>query len=110
MATQPSETITLRNGTEAEKPLVAAITNTLTNLLNEQPIAFYELVRICREPGYTPFGAAGEPLLRLGLARIFGSTALENGLWEVHEAIREIVLASVEGEGSEIRLISPVVS
>lgn len=43
------ETVTLKNGTVEAKPLVAVTLMSLEHLINPDPIAFYELVMVCRD-------------------------------------------------------------
>jgi hypothetical protein len=71
---------------------------TLQALLDEQPIAFYELVARCRRPDHT---------LREGSATVLEhSGLLDRGT--VPDAVREIVLAAVDGDALALRLTLPV--
>jgi len=71
----------------------------LTNLMRENPIAFYELVMKCRNPEHELFGNTGEVLSPLNLIQ-------PNG--HVHDGIRNIVLSATEGEELDMTLGSPV--
>ena len=102
------EIVTLKNGTEHDASLVASIRYALEKLLETHPIAFIDLVMMCRTPGYEPFGTNGKPLADAGLVRAVGGGAQTSGEWIVHEAVREVVLCSVEGEGLNMRVVSPI--
>jgi hypothetical protein len=77
------------------EPLEAVTMFSVNELFDTEPIAFYELVEIARDPNHKPFGNAGEKLKKLSLLQ-------ENG--EMHSAVREIVLAHTSGEGLDLTL------
>ncbi len=105
------ETVKLRNGTEEARPLVAVVRMSLEKLLKDKPIVLYELVEICRDPKHVPWGIAGDDLVALNL---IGRTQERPQLgpvevrYTVHQSIRNIVLACVEGEDMDMRSVSPV--
>ena len=90
--------VTLRSGVKTTHPLVACVMLTLQALFNEQPIAFYELVARCRWPDHALRRGSAAVLERSGL--------LDRGT--VPDAVREIVLAAVDGDALTLRLTSPV--
>jgi hypothetical protein len=93
------ETVTLHTGHAHAKTLVAVVTVLLRDMIDQgEFILFYEAVTLARNPSHRLFGNAGEKLTAFGI--------LENG--RMHDATREIIVASVEGEGVGMRLRSPV--
>jgi hypothetical protein len=90
--------VTLTSGVKTTHPLVACVMLTLQALFDEQPIAFYELVTRCRQPDHALRGGSAAVLERSGL--------LDCGT--VPDAVREIVLAAVDGDALTLRLASPV--
>ena len=71
----------------------------IRNLMETNPIAFYELVMICRDSNHAPFGNTGDILRNFNLLNTEG---------KVHSSIRNIVISAVTGEGLEMTLGSPV--
>lgn len=99
MTDQAIETVTLRTGHSHAKALVILVNMRLSSMLNNgEGIAFYEAVMLARNPNHRLFGNAGEKLAAFGL--------LQDG--RMHDATREIIVASVEGEGLSMRLRSPL--
>jgi hypothetical protein len=92
------KTVILKNGAEEAEPLVNVTMMSLRKLMEEQPIAFYEFVELCKDSKHQLFGNASEVLNRLGL--IHGGA--------VHDSIRNIVLSATKGDGFEMELINPV--
>lgn len=90
--------VVLKNGAEEVEPLVAVVMMSLRTLLRENPIAFFELVQLCKDRNHKPFGTTGTILEQTSL--------IQNGV--LHDSVRNIVLSAVEGEGLEMRLTSPV--
>lgn len=97
MESQEPEAVTLKNGATEFKPLVAATMLSLGKLLQDNPIAFYELTMKARDSKHEFFGNVGSELKLLALIQ-------ENG--NLHDSIRNIVLSVVEGEGAMMRLTS----
>ncbi len=90
--------VRLRNGNEEAKAAVTVVMMSLRALIDTNPIAFYELVMLSRDPEHIPFGNSGEILSRFAL--------INNG--KVHDTIRNIVVSAVEGDGFDMVLRSPV--
>lgn len=90
--------ITLTGGVITSHALVACMMLTLQALFDEQPIAFYELVARCRQPEHPLLGGSVAVLEHCGL--------LDHGT--VPDAVREVVLAAVDGDALGLRLTSPV--
>ncbi len=92
--------VKLRNSKIEElRILVDAIYTSLKRLLKEQPIAFYDIVMIARDKDYKPFGKNEEVLCQL---------ALINSDNSMHASTRNIILASVEGDILDIKLVNPI--
>lgn len=91
--------VMLRTGEEVPAQLVDVVMVTLEKLIEQNHIAFYGLVRISRDRKYKLFGHTGDVLRTLNLIEADG---------QPNDATRLIVLAAAEGEGLEVRLVSPV--
>jgi hypothetical protein len=98
----PATNVMLRTGKEAPDILVNTTMLALRTLCAEQPIAFYELVMCCRDREHVIFGDAADKMLGL----LEGTDAAGHGL--VHDAVRDIVLAAVDGEDFNMTLQSPL--
>ncbi len=98
------DTIKLKNGSEEAKPLVAVCIMSLKRILGEFPIAFHELVLLARDKDYEIQGGRETiaPALRSGL--VFDGA---NG-FQIHDSDRNIIVSCVEGDGPDMRLVSPV--
>lgn len=98
------ELVRLRNGVKEHRPLVRTVSFVLKKLMDEgKGIVLFELVELCRKPGHKPWDEViGADLKALSLA------TETDGKWHVHSSIRNIVLSSVEGEGMNMTLVSPV--
>ena len=92
------DVIKLKNGTEEVEPLVRVTMMSLRSLMSVNPVAFYELVELCKDRTHVLFGNTGKVLEERSL--------VQNGV--VHDSVRNIVLSAVTGEGLEMRLTSPV--
>ena len=92
------ETVVLKNNQTELKVIVKTTMITLDRLINENPIAAYELVQMCKERDHKPFGNTGSILEGYGL--------LTSG--EIHNTIRNIVLSAFDGEGFDMYLTNPV--
>ena len=90
--------VMLRNGKEAPDILVNTTMLALSTLLSQQPVAFYELVEVCRNKDHVIFGDCASRIERFGL--------MESG--RVHECVRDIVLSAVDGEDFDLTLHSPL--
>lgn len=93
-----SETVTLRTGKEVSKVVVRVVSISLETLMKTDPMSFYELVMVARDPEYQLFPGCGEVLESLEL--------VNEGT--MHGITRDIVLASTEGEGLELSLVNPL--
>lgn len=96
------EVVTLRNGAQEAKPLVAIIWAGIRKLLDDPMgggIVMYELVMKCRDSNHQFFGNTGDRLKALRLVELNGA---------VHNSIRNIVLSSAEGEGLQMSFRCPV--
>jgi len=92
-------TVTLKNGAEEAKALVETVYMCLSNLIEDHPIAFYELVMKCRDGNHELFGNTSTVLSQFAMIQHDGS---------VHGSIRNIVLSAVQGSGLDMTLSSPV--
>lgn len=77
-----------------------AVMINLQELLKNMPIAFYELVMLCRDSEHAIFNEV------LKLELIGRALLREDG--SVDCTIKEVVLSAVIGDGSEMRLVSPI--
>lgn len=93
------ETIRLKNGTEEVESLVVVTMLSLEHLMDERPLALYDLVMMCRDSSYEPFGDNGDHLKDLRLIDQDGS---------VHSSVRNIILSATDGNGMDMVLQSPV--
>ncbi|MER6605893.1 hypothetical protein ABT282_08255 [Streptomyces sp. NPDC000927] len=95
---------TLRTGAEVPEMTIRPIYMAMASLFGNDVsavhvIAGLELVALARDPGHELFGVAGEVLESMGLV---------DESHQMHESIRCVVLASIEGEGSDVHVVSPV--
>ena len=95
----PIEPIILRTGREVPRILVSTTTMALDALLADPTgaVACIELLERARDPEHEMFGNTGETLTWYGL--------LHGG--QIHDAIRDIVLASFKGESFAAVRVSP---
>lgn len=91
------ELIALKNGSSEPSPLVASTLLSLRSMMLQEPIAFYEAVQIARNPSHVPFGNAAEKIDAYGL--------LQGG--RMHESVRNIIQAAVEGDDFTLKLVRP---
>lgn len=96
-STEHDQQTTLRTGAVVPSVLIDVIGLTLDDLFSSDPIAFYELVQLCRNPGHEIFFGQ-KRLTELNLIGVNG---------QPHDATRDIVLASVEGDELSLRLVDP---
>ena len=99
--------VTLKNGTEEAEGLVAGIVKTLQTIGREMPTAFYDIVRLCRDPQYLIFGGNHGPI-GMTLKDYALITVDVHGKALVHDSIRNIVLSAVTGEELEMQLGNPL--
>lgn len=92
--------VKLRNSKIEElRILVDTIYSSLEKLFKENLDAFYDITLIARDKSYKHFGRNGEILCRLGFINRDNS---------MHDSIRNIILASVEGDMVELKLVNPI--
>lgn len=89
----------LKTGEEMPTPLVAVVMLALEELIEQNPIAFHELVQISRNPEHELSGNTGNILRNLSLIEANGQPRAETRL---------VVLAATEGEGLSLKLVQPV--
>ena len=91
--------IKLKNGSEEALTLVTTISLSIRELLNNKPMALYDMVMKCRDDSYSIFGNNTNTLKNLALLG-------EDG--KVHNSIKNIVLSSIEGEGLDMKFVYPI--
>ena len=94
------KTVTLKNGAEEVTGLVNMTMGIINEMLKGLPgiLTAYELVQVCKDKDHVIFGVHGEELIKSGL--------MTKGNM-IHQSIKNIVLSSVEGEGSDITFTDP---
>jgi hypothetical protein len=95
--------VKLRNGAEELVTQVDAIHMSLRTLFEQHPISFYDVVMFAKNSSYNIFPVNAEPLVQLGL--------LNEGpvnKYSIHDSVKSIILSSVEGEGSNLKLVNPL--
>jgi hypothetical protein len=90
------EVATLVTGREVPAPLVMTTTIALRALFRDYPTAFYAAVTWARSGEPQAFSA--ERLEAIGLT--------QNGT--MHDAVRDVIAASAEGEGFDLHLVNPL--
>ena len=86
------ETMTLKNGSEVEKSIVQGTMIALEELLVEEPIAFAEFVKLCRNKSHELFGSTPRRLKERGLLGPDG---------KVDERVQNVVVSAVQGDITE---------
>jgi hypothetical protein len=99
------ETVTLRNGKEAQAPAVSAVFVALRRLFETDALAFYELVTACRDSSHVIFS---EPIAATLTSFALLESVNADGTARIHDLTRDVVVASVEGSDFEMRLRWPV--
>ena len=89
----------LRTGEEVPAALASVVMISLETLMKQNPIAFYELVQISRNPKHKLFGNTADVLRQSALIETNGQPC---------DATRLIVLAATEGEELTLKLVQPV--
>lgn len=77
------------------EPIIRVTYLSLRTLLESEPIAFFELTSLAQDPQHTLFGRSAQILQTHGLLDTTG---------QLHDAVRQIVLASTKGEGLDLTL------
>ena len=93
-----TQTTTLRTGIEVHDALVRTVNITLGRLMDTDPIAFYEAVMVARDSSHVPFGNTSQSLRKMHLLESDG---------RMHDATRDVILASVDGQDFDLHLVSP---
>jgi hypothetical protein len=91
--------VRLKNGAEEADLLVGVVMAHLYDLMDSNPVAFYELVLLCRDPNHKLFGNTPDVLRDSGFVRPDG---------QVHDSIRNVVLSGVTRDGLDMILGGPV--
>ena len=95
--------VTLKDGSQVFQGTFTAVTLSLKDAHKENPVALFDLVEKCKDAGHQlgspPFGDSKSILTKRGLID-------KNG--EVHDAVKKIVLNSVEGSGIFLKLVNPL--
>jgi len=73
-----------------------AVLMNLGLLMDRNPIAFYELVSLCRDPKHRLFGNTAEVIRDLSLIQSDGTP---------HEVVRNVVSHHVTGDGLNMALV-----
>jgi hypothetical protein len=90
--------VTLRTGGEVPGPVVLTVCLALENLMDTHPVALYEAVEMARDRAHVPFGNTGGALRGIGLLQHDGA---------MHDVTRDVILACADGDGFDLRLVSP---
>lgn len=96
------QTLRLRTGIDGSELVVITVTITLKNLWDKGlfgQLAVCDLAMRCKDSSYPISKEIEEKLKNLSLIQVDG---------KVHKSIQDVVLASVEGEGLDMRLVSPL--
>jgi hypothetical protein len=91
-------TVRLRNGSDEADGLVRVTMISLRDLAETNPIAFFEMVMICRNRVHRLFGNVGDLLKGRNLIEHDG---------QPHNSVRNVVLSAVVGDGLDMTLRSP---
>lgn len=89
--------VTLPNGTDEARVLVAGITLSLTSMLGETPLVFYDLVMMCRDRNYEAFGD------NIKVIKLAGMLDIATG--RPHDSVVNVVDAIVKGEELDMRIV-----
>ena len=96
------DTVELKNGTIHLTSFVSSIRSAIQHLLYNEPIAFNELVQLCRNQDHPIWEPSTRVLIEYPLL-----TKTATG-FVVHDGIRNIVLSATEGDEPNLKLVSPV--
>lgn len=92
-------TVTLKNGAVEFGPLVSGMRIILQDLVRNEPIPFYELVMVARNPQHQVFSERISERLK--------SLNLLEGDGRMHESVRNVIRSAVTGEDLGMELGSP---
>jgi len=106
MSQEDAQMVILRTGEKVPEVTAKTILVHLTTLCDNPrcPTALYELVMACRDSTHIPFGKPTREILEeFGLVEDIEPS----GHVQIHNDIRNIVLAATEEDGGRVRLVSP---
>ncbi len=95
------QTVVLKNGATEAVFLVNFTMMSINKLLSSNPMAFYELVEVCRDKKHKIFGTLGDDLIGLALLQSDG---------QPYGSIKNIVLSAVTDEGMDMTFEDPTES
>lgn len=90
-----AETVMLKNGSEVPAAAVATTMIALRELFGSQPVAFYELVQLARDPQHQLWGDSEQVLKRYAMLPLHGVT-------------RDVIKSAVTGTDLDMALGNPV--
>ncbi len=104
--TEPTPTVRLRNGSEANRLLVHSV----MEFVEAADRHFgRELVALARDPGHVIPAATSEALWKRGfLIRTAEEPWTAPGAFRLPGVVRNILLSAAEGEGADMRLVDPI--
>lgn len=77
--------------------------------MKTKPLVIYELAELAKDRNHVVWGSLGEDACSLGLLQHTGvEPKSAPGAYQLHDSIRNILLNATEGEGLELRLVSPI--
>lgn len=92
--------VELKNGGRVPEPVARVLPLLLQRLAQSDPIAFYELVMLARNPKHKVWSDAIDQKLQ--------SLAFLDAPSHVQNTARQIILSAVEGESLDMRIVDPV--
>lgn len=93
------KSVSLKNGSSEAHALVCVVVMSLERLFTSEPVAFYELVCLARDPAHELWS----PQVRRTLESV---SLLQGG--KMHGSVRNVVLSAVVGDDLDMRLWSPL--
>ena len=94
--TATTNMLTLRTGGEYHEAIVITTHMSLEKIRERDAVLFFEAASLARNPKHRLFGDALDDLRRWGLVDPSG---------KMHDAVRDVVKASVVGGGLELQLL-----
>lgn len=91
--------VRLKNGTTALQVAVASTLSTLEVLRDNHPLALFDLVMFARDPGDTLDRDTLQMMKKFSLVDESGAMPRD---------VRNVVLSAAEGDGLNMRLVSPL--
>ncbi|HEY5987170.1 MAG TPA: hypothetical protein VIV12_12470 [Streptosporangiaceae bacterium] len=105
--------VQLRNGGMVFEPAILVTAYSVRDLMEKDPIAFWELVEVCRKPDHQIFSSVQAQVLVARSLLVPVRTAdgaIDLARSKPHQIIRDVVCSMVEGELPHVRLVSPLPS